>query len=45
MVHIVQVMIGDKLEMAGAFAIKEDAYGYLRNNKLIGVVTSMVVTG
>jgi hypothetical protein len=42
-VHIVQVMLGEKLEIAGVFSVMEDAYSYLRNSNLVGVVTSTEV--
>jgi hypothetical protein len=39
-VYVVNVMFGNKEQFAGVFKGKEDAYGYLKNNNLVGTVTA-----
>ena len=41
MVHVVNVVIGERVELAGVFEDLIDAYGYLTNNNLVGTVESM----
>lgn len=44
-VYVTHAMIGDTLQLAGVFAVMEDAYGFLSNNGLFGNVEAMEVIG